>query len=142
MMVDMATGEPRPDPTRTSSGTFFKRNENAFIANVVKCRPPANRNPQPEETAACADFLKRQILFLKPKFILVVGKVAAQSLLKTTEAIGNLRGKFYNLKIDSFSIPLLVTYHPAALLRNESYKRPAWEDLKLLKSKIDGNGEK
>ena len=119
------------------SSIGLSRNENTFIANVVKCRPPNNRDPYPEETAACSSFLKRQILLLKPNFILIAGRVAAQTLLKSTESIGKLRGKFYSLKIDEMSIPLLATYHPAALLRDESYKRPAWEDLKMLRAKID-----
>jgi len=115
----------------------LSRNKNCFIANVVKCRPPNNRDPYPEETAACAGFLKRQITLLNPKFILVAGRVAAQTLLKTTEAIGKLRGRFTEYSIDNMTIPLLITYHPAALLRNEDLKRPAWEDLKLLRSRID-----
>jgi len=115
----------------------LSRNKNCFIANVVKCRPPNNRDPYPEETAACAGFLKRQITLLKPKFILVAGRVAAQTLLKTTEAIGKLRGRFTEYSIDNMTIPLLITYHPAALLRNEDLKRPTWEDLKLLRSQID-----
>jgi DNA polymerase len=121
----------------------LSRNINCFIANVVKCRPPNNRDPYPEETAACANFLERQIAFLNPKFILVAGRIAAQTLLKTTEPIGKIRGKMTELNVGSSVFPLLVTYHPAALLRNEDLKRPAWEDLKLLRSKIDEiNGEK
>ncbi|MDR1869030.1 MAG: uracil-DNA glycosylase [Treponema sp.] len=124
------------------SSINLSRNSNCFIANVVKCRPPNNRDPRPEETASCAHFLKRQIVFLKPKFILVAGRIAAQTLLETTEPIGKLRGKFTELTVKDMTIPLLVTYHPAALLRNEEYKRPAWEDLKLLRSRIDElNGE-
>jgi len=115
----------------------LSRNANCFIANVVKCRPPGNRDPRPEETAACAGFLKRQIILLKPKFILVAGRVAAQTLLKTSESINKLHGNFMDFYIDDMTIPLLITYHPAALLRNEDLKRPAWEDLKLLRSRID-----
>ena len=115
----------------------ISRNVNCFIANVVKCRPPNNRDPYPEETAACSHFLERQILLLNPKFILIVGRIAAQTLLKTTESIGKLRGKFSELNAGNSSFPLLVTYHPAALLRNEDLKRPAWEDLKLLRSKLE-----
>jgi DNA polymerase len=115
----------------------LSRNSNCFIANVVKCRPPNNRDPYPEETASCAHFLERQIKALKPKFILIAGRVAAQTLLKTTEPIGKIRGKFSEFETDSGAIPLLITYHPAALLRNEDLKRPAWEDLKLLRSKLD-----
>ncbi len=114
----------------------LSRKTNCFIANVVKCRPPFNRDPYPEETSACAHFLEHQITLLKPKFILVVGRIAAQSLLKTTESIGKIRGKFTELEVGDVKIPLIATYHPAALLRNEEYKRPAWEDLKLLHSKF------
>jgi len=119
----------------------LSRNANCFIANVVKCRPPNNRDPYPEETAACSHFLERQIDFLKPKFILAVGRISAQTLLKTTEPAGKLRQKYFELNIGNASYPLLVTYHPAALLRNEELKRPAWEDLKLLRSKLDDIGE-
>jgi len=119
----------------------LSRNTNCFIANVVKCRPPNNRDPYPEETGACAHFLHRQITLLKPKFILVAGRIAAQTLLKTTEPIGKLRGKFTELEIGDMTIPLLITYHPAALLRNEDYKRPSWEDLKLLRSRIEDSNE-
>ena len=115
----------------------LSRTTNCFIANVVKCRPPDNRDPRPEETAACARFLERQILFLKPKFILIAGKIAAQTLLKTAEPISKLRGKFYDFTIGDSVFPLIATYHPAALLRSDEYKRPAWEDLKLLRSRID-----
>ena len=114
----------------------LSRKTNCFIANVVKCRPPFNRDPNPEETSACEHFLEHQIILLKPKFILVVGRIAAQSLLKTTESIGKIRGKFTELAVGDMKIPLIATYHPAALLRNEEYKRPAWEDLKLLHSKF------
>lgn len=115
----------------------LSRNTNCFIANVVKCRPPNNRDPYPEETSACARFLERQITLLKPKFILIAGRVAMQTLLKTTEAIGKKRGKITELTVEDAVYPLLVTYHPAALLRNEELKRPAWEDLKLLRSKLN-----
>ena len=115
----------------------LSRNTNCFIANVVKCRPPGNRDPYPEETAACAGFLKRQIVLLSPKFILVAGRIAAHTLLQTAESINKLHGKFTEYTVDGMTIPLLVTYHPAALLRNEELKRPAWEDLKLLRSRID-----
>jgi len=116
----------------------LSRAENAFIANVVKCRPPKNRDPYPEETAACSLFLKRQISILKPQFILAAGRVSAQTLLRSTEPIGRLRGRFTELAVDDRNYPFLATYHPAALLRSEEYKRPAWEDLKLLRSAIEG----
>ena len=119
------------------SSINLSRQTNCFIANVVKCRPPFNRDPHPEETAACADFLERQISILKPKFILAAGRISAQTLLKTTTPVGKLRGNFTELRIGGEVYPFLVTYHPAALLRNEELKRPAWEDLKSLRSKID-----
>ena len=119
----------------------LSRETNCFIANVVKCRPPNNRDPYPEETSSCAHFLEQQITLLNPKFILVAGRVAAQTLLKTSEPIGKLRGKFHEFSAGEKKIPLLITYHPAALLRNEELKRPAWEDLKLLRSRLDNNEE-
>jgi len=119
------------------SSIGLSRNTNCFIANVVKCRPPGNRDPHPEETLACAHFLERQISILKPRFILAAGKVSSHVLLKTSEPIGKLRGRFFNLNAANETYPLLCTYHPSALLRDESYKRPAWEDLKLLKSRLD-----
>jgi DNA polymerase len=108
------------------------RDKNCFIANVVKCRPPENRDPLPEEIAACAPFLARQIALLKPLLILAVGRIPAQTLLNTAEGIGKLRGRFYDYQ----GIPLLPTYHPSALLRNEELKRPVWEDLKTLRTKL------
>jgi len=115
----------------------LSRDVNCFIANVVKCRPPGNRDPFPEETQSCSHFLNRQITLLRPKFILIAGRIAAHTLLKTNEPIGRLRGKFFDIDSGGLKIPAIATYHPAALLRNDDYKRPAWEDLKLLKSKID-----
>jgi len=108
------------------------RETNCFIGNVVKCRPPNNRDPVPEESAACAPFLARQIALLQPRIILSVGRVPTQNLLGTTEGIGKLRGRFF----DYHGIPLLPTYHPSALLRDETLKRPAWEDLNLLRAKM------
>ena len=109
------------------------RNKNCYIANIVKCRPPNNRDPMPEEQAACISFLEAQIHILKPKMILCMGRISGQKLLETDTPVGQLRGHFH----DYHGIPLLVTYHPSALLRNESLKRPAWEDLKLFKKKLD-----
>lgn len=110
----------------------LSRDVNCYIANIVKCRPPNNRTPLPEEAAACISFLEAQIHILKPKLILAAGRTAAQNLLKTTEALGRLRGTFR----DYNGIPLLVTYHPSALLRDVSLKRPAWEDLKLFRAEL------
>lgn len=106
------------------------RTTNCFIANVVKCRPPNNRDPEPDEIAACGPFLQRQLALLKPRAILTVGRVPTQALLGTTEGISRLRGRFFEYQ----GIPLLPTYHPSALLRDESLKRPAWEDLKQLRA--------
>jgi DNA polymerase len=118
------------DRMLASIGLF--RDKNCFIANVVKCRPPNNREPLPEEAAACVPFLARQISILKPRVILGAGRTAVQTLLETAASLGSLRGRFTDYK----GIPLLPTYHPSALLRDESKKRPAWEDLKLLRVKL------
>ena len=118
------------DRMLASIGLF--RDKNCFIANVVKCRPPDNREPLPEEAAACLPFLSRQISLLKPRVILSAGRTATQTLLETAASLGSLRGRFTEYK----GIPLLPTYHPSALLRDESKKRPAWEDLKVLRAKL------
>ena len=110
----------------------LERNTNCFIANIVKCRPPQNRDPYPDEQAACISFLDAQIHCLKPKMILCLGRISSHKLLNTEEALGKLRGNFFEYN----DIPLMVTYHPSALLRNEELKRPAWEDLKLFKTKL------
>ena len=124
-----------------SIGLF--RGKNCFIANMVKCRPPGNRDPGPEETAACRAYLERQIALLKPKLILCAGRVASQNLLKTSKGINALRGDFIEFKpsFESDVISVLPTFHPSAILRDESLKRPAWEDLKLLKSRLESLGE-
>ena len=114
----------------------LSREKNCYIANIVKCRPPGNRDPDPKETAACFPYLERQILLLKPLLILCVGRVAAQCLLNTSQGINALRGEFIELKIADTSVPVLPTFHPSALLRDESLKRPAWEDLKLLRTRL------
>jgi DNA polymerase len=119
----------------------LSRKTNCFIANVVKCRPPNNRDPQLDEITACSSFLKRQIAVLRPAFILCAGRIAAQTMLKTQEPIGKLRGAFNEVCFDDLAIPLLATYHPSALLRSEGLKRPAWEDLKLLRAKLEENSD-
>ncbi len=101
--------------------------EQVYIANILKCRPPNNRDPKPEEVIACSGFLQRQIDLIKPKIILAVGRIAAQQLLKTNEPIGKLRGKVHFLD----AIPVIVIYHPAYLLRSLLEKRKAWQDLQL-----------
>jgi len=108
--------------------------ESVYIANVIKCRPPGNRDPQPEEVAACQPHLLRQIRIIRPAIICTLGRFAAQTLLQTDESMGKLRGRLFEYN----GIKLIPTYHPAALLRNEQWKRPTWEDLKRLRLEYDG----
>jgi uracil-DNA glycosylase family 4 len=103
--------------------------EQVFIANVLKCRPPNNRDPAPGEVAQCLPYLERQIALLRPSIMLAVGRIAAQNLLATDTPIGKLRGGVH--AFGSARIPLVVTYHPAYLLRSPTEKRKAWEDLKF-----------
>ena len=107
--------------------------EEVFITNVVKHRPPQNRNPTPGEIEACSPYLIRQLELIKPKVIVAFGTFAAQTLLNTKTPIGKLRGEVHRYH----GIPLVVTYHPAALLRNPSWKRPTWEDVKLARRILD-----
>jgi DNA polymerase len=102
-----------------------------FIANVLKCRPPGNRNPQPEEVAACEPFLLRQVELLRPRLMLVMGRFAAQSLLHTDAPISALRGRAHRVTVAGRGVPAVVTYHPAYLLRNLADKAKAWADLCL-----------
>jgi uracil-DNA glycosylase len=108
--------------------------ETVYIANVIKCRPPGNRDPDPEEVAACQPYLLRQIRTIRPTVICTLGRFAAQTLLQTDTPMGKLRGHLYEYE----GIKLVPTYHPAALLRNEQWKRPTWEDLKRLRLEYDG----
>jgi len=101
--------------------------EQVFITNILKCRPPGNRDPKAEEMAACSDFLQRQIAHVQPKIILAVGRIAAQNLLKTQEPLAKLRGIVHKLD----NTPLIVSYHPAYLLRSLLEKRKAWDDLQF-----------
>src|SRR5262245_43418415 len=101
--------------------------EHVYICNVLKHRPPGNRNPLPQEVTACSPYLIRQIELIRPKVILALGTVAAQTLLDTKASIGKLRGQVHRY----YGVPLVVTYHPAALLRNPGWKRPTWEDVQL-----------
>ena len=110
----------------------FKRGD-VYICNILKCRPPNNRTPQPDEVEQCIPYLQKQIELIKPKVILCLGLVAAQNLLHTTEGLGKLRGRVITYE----GIPLMVTYHPAALLRNPNWKRPAWEDVKAVRKLHD-----
>jgi DNA polymerase len=106
--------------------------DRVFIANILKCRPPNNRDPKAEESAACRGYLQRQIELVEPKIILAVGRIAAQLLLETDEPVGRLRGSRHQLG----DTPLVVTYHPAYLLRSPTQKRKAWDDLRLAKRLI------
>jgi len=101
--------------------------ESVFIANILKCRPPNNRDPKPSESAACREYLERQIELVQPRIILAVGKIAAQNLLNSSEPVGRMRGRAHDLG----GIPLVVTYHPAYLLRSPSQKHKSWSDLCL-----------
>jgi DNA polymerase len=104
-----------------------KKLRGVYIANVLKCRPPANRNPQPDEVACCEPYLRRQVALAQPKIILAMGRFAVQSLLQTTDPIGRLRGKAHCYQ----GVPVIVTYHPAYLLRALPEKAKAWQDLCL-----------
>lgn len=108
------------------------KREDVYIANVLKCRPPGNRNPLPTEILACQDYLKEQISRINPKIICALGKFAAQTLLKTETPITKLRGKFY----DYDGTPLIPTFHPAYLLRNPNDKKLVWEDMKMIRAEL------
>ncbi|MEN6628418.1 MAG: uracil-DNA glycosylase [Sulfuricella sp.] len=112
----------------------LQRNKNVYIANVLKCRPPGNRNPQPEEVAKCIPYLERQIALIRPKLIVALGKFAAQTLLGQEVTVASLRGKVHSYQ----GTPLIVTYHPAYLLRTLQDKAKAWEDLCLARETMQG----
>jgi uracil-DNA glycosylase family 4 len=114
--------------TRMIQAMEMTRDE-VYIANVVKCRPPGNRDPQPDETAACRGYLEKQIALVRPRVIVALGRVAAQTLLGNDSPIGRMRGQWFQVQ----GIPTMVTYHPAALLRNQALKRPTWEDLQQVR---------
>jgi uracil-DNA glycosylase len=113
------------------NGAGLTRSQGVYIANVLKCRPPANRNPSPEEVAMCEPYLTRQIALLRPKIILAMGKFAIQTLTGSNDPVGKLRGRVHTLKHASYQAPVIVTYHPAYLLRNLPDKAKAWADLLL-----------
>ncbi|HWN41568.1 MAG TPA: uracil-DNA glycosylase [Thermoanaerobaculia bacterium] len=108
------------------------RREDVYIANILKCRPPGNRDPQPDEIAACRGFLERQIELIQPKVIVALGRIAAQALLGNEGPLGQMRGQWYRVR----GIPAMVTYHPAALLRNQGLKRPTWEDMQQVRDRL------
>ena len=103
--------------------------EAVFIANILKCRPPKNRDPRPEEVSACEPYLQRQIELVQPRIILALGRVAAQNLLKVDTPIGRMRGRCY--EYPEPRVPVVVTYHPAYLLRSPREKRKVWQDLQF-----------
>lgn len=109
------------------------RGRNVYIANVLKCRPPGNRNPEPEEVARCSPYLERQIALVAPKLIVAMGRFAAQTLLDTDASIASLRGRVHRYR----GVPLVVTYHPAYLLRNLPDKAKAWADLVFARQTIE-----
>ncbi len=111
------------------------KREDVYIANVLKCRPPNNRNPLPAEILTCEDYLTKQIEIIRPAVICALGKFAAQTLLRSTDAISRLRGNFYDFK----GAKLIPTYHPAYLLRNPYDKRLVWEDMKKIRKVLRGN---
>ena len=111
------------------------KRDSVFIANILKCRPPNNRDPAADEAASCRAYLDRQIALVKPKLILAVGRIAAQHLLQTDAPLGRLRGRKHYL--DGGHLPVVVTYHPAYLLRSPTQKRKAWQDLCLAREIVD-----
>ena len=118
--------------TRILGAINFSRDD-VYITNILKCRPPNNRDPLPEEVQACDTILKEQIHLVQPRLICALGRVAAQALLKTKSSIRDLRGQFHDYQ----KMKLLVTYHPSGLLRNPAYKRPTWEDMQMLRREYD-----
>jgi DNA polymerase len=122
--------------TRIIQAMGFTREE-VYIANVVKCRPPENRTPQPDETAACSPFLLAQIGIIRPEVIVALGSPATQALLGTSEGITRVRGTFRNHGSDP-AIPVMPTFHPAYLLRNPAAKKDVWDDMKKVMALLKG----
>ena len=118
--------------TKILEAIGFRRDE-VYICNILKCRPPGNRKPLPEEVDLCIPYLRKQIALVKPKVILALGLTAAENLLGTSESLGRLRGRILQYE----GTPLMVTYHPAALLRNPNWKRPTWEDVQAVRKLHD-----
>jgi DNA polymerase len=134
--VEDETGRPFVGPAgellTKSLGAIDLPREQVFLCNVVKCRPPENRLPQFDEIAACVPYLFRQIDIVKPKVILAMGGTAAQTMLNTKQSLGALRNLVHQFR----GIPLIVTYHPAALLRNPNWKKPTWDDVRIARRLI------
>jgi uracil-DNA glycosylase len=110
--------------------------DQVYIANIVKCRPPGNRDPQPDEVTACRPYLERQIALVRPRLLVALGRIAAQTLLGSDLPIGRMRGQWFEV----LGVPLMVTYHPAALLRNPALKRPTWEDMQQVRDRLQAAG--
>ena len=110
------------------------KREQSYIANILKCRPPGNRDPKPEEAASCSPYLLRQIELIQPKVILALGRIAAQRLLQSSTSLGRLRGQIHHL--ETVQCPVIVTYHPAYLLRSPAEKRKAWQDLQFARKHV------
>lgn len=117
--------------TKIIQAIGFERDQ-VYIANVVKCRPPGNRDPMPDEAAACRRFLEGQIALVQPKVVVALGRVAAQTLLGSDLPLGKMRGQWFAVQ----GRPVRVTYHPAALLRTPAWKRPTWEDMQLVRDRL------
>lgn len=135
--VEDETGRPFVGPagellTKILAAIDLPR-ERVFICNVVKCRPPENRQPQYDEVAACLPYLHRQLQILAPKVILAMGNTAAQTLLNTKQSLGAMRNHVHRFR----GTPVIVTYHPAALLRNPNWKRPTWDDVRIARRLLD-----
>jgi DNA polymerase len=113
------------------------KREDVFIANILKCRPPNNRDPEPTEVSNCIDYLRRQALAVRPKVICLLGRCAAQAILNTTDSLGRLRGRFHEWN----GIPVLPTFHPAYLLRSPGEKKRAWEDLQRIMDRLGLRGK-
>jgi DNA polymerase len=135
-----ATEDARGEPFVGDAGQLLNRiiaacglkREDVYICNIIKCRPPGNRLPLPDEAAHCREYLERQLELVRPKFLCCLGACAAQNLLNTTTPIGRMRGKFYDYR----GIPVLCTYHPAFLLRSPERKKDVWEDMKKLLARM------
>lgn len=108
--------------------------EEVYIANIVKCRPPGNADPKPEYAEACIKYLREQVRFIRPRVIVLLGRIAVQNFLKMKDSIGNIHGQVYNRKGYLF----IPTYHPSALLRNPGLKKEAWEDFKMIRDLVKG----
>jgi DNA polymerase len=125
MLAAVGLSRSAPDPSQA-----------VYITNVLKCRPPGNRNPEADEVARCDPFLKRQVALVDPRIVLVMGRFAAQSLLGTDASIASLRGRVHRIEVGGRSVPVIVTYHPAYLLRNLADKSKSWADLCLARQTL------